>query len=167
VEASRWKIQPLAIISLIAGCLLGARTGWHLILVATYSIRGYSVDLWYVLIKALLFGLAVYLISVGLRRMRHTEEEWTKRPRIGWGKLLVGAFLIVSCLSNLLHPLANSFDKFKFEPSNERQERAMKATELLLNVFMPVVGVGLMISGIRARFKMPGADDATSNPHVR
>ena len=164
MEAKPWKIQPLAIISLIAGCLLGARTGWHLILVAVYSMRGYSMDLWYVLIKALVFCFAVHLISFGLHRMRQTKEEWTKTPRIGWGRLLVGAFLIISCLSSLLHPLPNSFDKFKFNPSNEVQERAMKATELLLNVFMPVVGASLIISGIRARFKKPTAVDATSKP---
>lgn len=164
MEAKAWRIQPLAIISLIAGCVLGARTGWHLILVAAYSMRGYSIDFWYVLIKALVFGFAVHLISVGLRRMRQTKEQRTKTPRIAWGRLLVGAFLIISCLSNLLHPLPNSFDQFKFKPSNERQERAMKGTELLLNVFMPVVGAGLIISGIRARFKKPTAADATPKP---
>ena len=80
------------------------------------------------------------------------------------GKASGGRILIISCLSNLLHPLPNSFDKFKFRPSNEVQETAMKATELLLNVFMPVVGAGLIISGSRARFKKPTAADATSKP---
>jgi hypothetical protein len=158
VEAKHWTTQLLAITSLIAGCLLGARTGWHLILVAAYSMRGYSIDFWYVLIKASLFGLAVHLISVGVRRIRGAKEGGTKTPKIGWGRVLVGTFLIFSCVDNLLHPVHN---RFEFKPSNEVQAAAMKSTELFLNRFMPVVGAGLIVSGIRARLRKPIEDDAS------
>jgi hypothetical protein len=158
VEAKQRAAQLLAIISLIAGGLLGTVTAWHLILVAAYSMRGRAIDFWYPLIQAWLLGLAAYLISVGLRRIRGTREGGTKTPRIGWGRVLVGTFLILSCVNNLLHPVHS---RFELKPSNETQAAAMKGTELFLNLFMPFVGAALIILGIRARFKKPIEDDAS------
>ena len=159
METKHRTTQLLAIIWLIAGCLLGALTGWHLILVAAYSMRGYSIDFWYPLNQAWLLGLAAYLISVGVRRIRGAKEGGTKTPKIGWGRVFVGTFLIFSCVGNLLHPVRN---RFEFKPSNEVQAAAMKSTELFLNLFMPVVGAGLIVSGIRARFRKPTEDNASS-----
>jgi hypothetical protein len=77
--------------------------------------------------------------------MPNSSQE-TKTTRSGVGKASGGAFLPRQTASSLTY----RFDKFNFKPSNAVEEKAMKGTEPLLNPFMPVVGAGLIISGLRA-----------------
>lgn len=155
MEAKHGTLRVLAIISLIAGCLLGTLTIWRLIVAAVHFMQGNSVSPWFLLIQMWFLGLTAYLIFFGLGRIRGATEDWEKTPKIGWGKVLLGAFLIISCLGNLLHAVPNKMEKYQFKPSNEREAEVMKNTELFLNLFMPFVGATLIVSGIRARFKKP------------
>jgi hypothetical protein len=160
VEAKQWTLRVLAIISLLAGCLLGAMTSWRLVVAAVYFVQGNSINPWYLLIQVWLSGLAAYLIFVGLRGIRGATEEWKKTPKIGWGKVLLGAYLIISCIANLLHAVPNRMGKYQFKPSNEREAEVMKNSEEFINFTLQFVGVALIVSGIRDRFKkstqMPG-----------
>src|SRR5215831_1414857 len=53
LEANQRTTQLLAIFLLIVGCLLGALTGWHWILVTVNFVRGYTIvsptlNVWFV-----------------------------------------------------------------------------------------------------------------------
>jgi hypothetical protein len=153
VEAKQWTLRTLAIISLLAGSLVGAMTSWRWVVTAVHFVQGNSINPWFLLIQVWLSGLAAYLIFVGLRRIRGATEEWKKIPKIGWGKVLLGAYLIISPLANLFHAVPNRMGKYQFKPSNESEAEVMKNTELFLNLFMPFVGAALIVAGIRDRFK--------------
>jgi hypothetical protein len=160
VEAKQWTLRILAIISLLAGSLVGAMTSWRWVVAAVHFVQGNSINPWFLLIQVWLSGLAAYLIFVGLRRIRGATEEWKNIPKIGWGKVLLGSYLIISPLANLFHAVPNSLGKFQLEPSNEIQAEAVKNWEQITNFTMPFVGAALIVAGIRDRFKkrtqMPG-----------
>ncbi len=155
MDAKHETLSVLAIISLIAGCLLGTLTIWRLIVAAVHFMQGNSISPWFLLIQMWFSGLTAYLIFFGLGRIRGATENWKKTPKIGWGKVLLGTFLIISCLGNLLHAVPNKMEKYQFKPSNEREAQVMKNTELFLNLLIPLGGAALMVSGVWARFKKP------------
>lgn len=149
VKAKLWKSKLLPITSLVAGCLLLVSASWHLILVASNLIHSYSVNLWYALLQTWFLGLAAYLISTGLPKIGEASAVGSNEtPRIAWGQILVGTFLIMSYSYNLLHP---SHSRFEFMASDEDVE---KFTKIFMYSFI-LVGATLIISGVRARFKKP------------
>jgi hypothetical protein len=155
VAAKQGTLRALAILSLIAGCLLGALTIWRLVVAAVHFMQGNSINPWFLLIQAWFLGLTAYLIFFGLGRIRRATKDWKKTPKIGWGKVLLGAFLIISCIANLLHTVPNRMGRFQFKPSNEREAEIMKKSEQITYLTLTFVGVVLIVSGIRARFKKP------------
>jgi hypothetical protein len=143
----------LGIIAIIGGSLLAAKVSWNLVRSAGYSLEGYRVDLWYLLFQIWFLAVGTYFISVGLRKYRvRREEEQTKKQRIRSGRVLAGAFLILSTINNRLHPVHS---RWELKPDNERQAAAMKATETFLTFFIPALGAGLIVAGVRAGITKP------------
>jgi hypothetical protein len=161
VKTKLWRSQLVPIASLVAGCVLVAVASWHLILFARHSAQGYAMDLWYPVLQTWFLGLATYLISTGLRKMRGENDvaadcaesgdpfqgARSETPRIGWGRILVGTFLIMSCY-DLFHPTHNWFE---LDPSDENVQ---KFTTIFTYAEI-LVGALLVASGVRARFIRP------------
>ena len=141
----------LGIVAIVGGSLLAAKVSWNLIRSAGYSMQGYIIDFWYVVIQVWFLALGIYFISVGLRKYRASKTgNQPKKQRIGWGKILIGAFLIISTINNRLYPVHN---RWELKPDNETQASAMKATQTFLTFLMPLLGAGLILAGLRAGFK--------------
>jgi hypothetical protein len=153
MQEKRLAGRLLGITAIVGGSLLAAKVSWNLIRSAGYSLEGYIIDFWYLLVQIWLLALGAYLISVGLRKYRASKTGCrTKEQRIGWGRILIGTFLIIGTINGRLHPVHS---RWEFKPDNETEASAMKATETFLTFFMPVLGAGLIAAGVRARFRKP------------
>jgi len=153
MQEKRMAGRLLGMMTIVGGSLLAAKVSWNLIRSAGYSLEGYIIDFWYLLVQVWLLALGSYFISVGLRKYRTSREgKLTFKQRIRWGRILIGTFLIISPINNLLHPVHS---RWEFKPDNETEASTMKATETFLNFLMPFLGAGLIAAGVRARFRKP------------
>jgi hypothetical protein len=153
MQEKRMAGRLLGIMAIVGGSLLVGKVSWNLIRSAGYSLEGYIIDFWYLLVQIWLLALGSYFISIGLRKYRASKTgKQTKKQRIGWGRILIGSFLMISTINNRLHPVHN---RWELKPDNEAQASAMKATETFLTFFMPVLGAWLIFAGVRAGFKKP------------
>jgi len=153
MQEKRMAGRLLGMMTIVGGSLLAAKVSWNLIRSAGYSLEGYVVDFWYLLVQIWLLALGAYFISVGLRKYQASRDgKQTFKRTIGWGRILIGTLLIISPINNRLHPVHS---RWKFKPDNETEASAMKATETFLNFLMPFLGAGLIAAGVRVRFRKP------------
>jgi ABC-type multidrug transport system fused ATPase/permease subunit len=150
------------IVALIFGFLFGALSTWNLIDIANAITVNHVFDIWFVIGRFWIFGLAIYLIFVGLHKTSiYNPVSHSTISRIGWGRVIVGTYLIYSALLNHFRPVPNGIPML--QPSNETQAMAMKATENVLNVLMPLLGAYLAVAGVRKGFKQSDKVDPNTN----
>lgn len=85
--------------------------------------------------------MSVYFCRVGLRMIRSSPRRTN-----GWGRLLVGIFLLFAAANDVFELVPNQHSLL--QPSNAAEAEGMKAA-LIATV---IVGICLLISGARARF---------------
>jgi len=155
------------IVALIFGFLFGALGTWNLIDIANGITVNHVFDIWFVIGRFWIFGLAVYLIFVGLRKISiHNPVSHSTISRIGWGRVIVGTYLIYSTLLNHFRSVPNGIPML--QPSNETRAMAMKATDNVLTVLIPLLGAYLAVAGVRKGFKQsdkvePNIDSASES----
>jgi hypothetical protein len=163
------KSSLLAIVALVFGFLFGALGAWHLIDVANEFIQSRTINVWFLIAQIWPFAMAVYLVFVGVRKLSTagTDAE-SAIAKIGWGRVIVGTYLIVSSVVTHYRPDSN---RPLLKPSNEMQAMAMNATQDILTICFPVLGAILAAAGVRKGFKqeeggnpnMTGAPKRASN----
>ena len=165
MSAKRLVVQLLGILALICGGLLGIlelRTAYFML---GSTILGNPPNFFVRMSQAWFWGLAAYLISIGLRGVRWEGNKIEARvAKVKWGRVLLGSFLILCSavsISNYFHPDPN---KLMFKPSNETEAAAMKVTQVVLIFLLPIPGVWLVASGIRAQSEIPA--DATNTARI-
>src|ERR1700733_5464334 len=122
-------------VALVAGGLLNLAVLWGLI------IRR-PTDVWALANILLVAALGAYLMLVGIRTGR--KKGIPVVPGIGWGRVLLGTWLIFGQLQQRLHPAPNLL-----KPSNETQATAMNA----VGVGFLFLGAWLIFLGIRAGYR--------------
>ena len=107
-----------------------------------YVFWGESGAIWKVVGQAFFLLLAAYLIFAGVRGIEYGTAK--PRTRYGWGRILVGSWLIYAAAQNHFHP-----DPNRLKPSNEAEALGM----WLAAVVFVVIAILLIVSGLRARRK--------------
>ena len=122
---------------------IAAGGGAFLLLVAL--VRRHPWNIWMVGGDILFGSTAAYLVYRGVLAARGMDYSKRAGPRFGWGRLLVGSWIL---LSNTFGRVSAPLNTLK--PSNETQAVAMKTTEGML-----LLGAGCLIvwgiaNGIRS-----------------
>jgi hypothetical protein len=155
------------IVALVFGFLFGAIGILQAFRIVYDFVLNSPLDIWLVAGQIWIFGLAIYLIFVGLRKpSRANIAQQTTMSRIGWGRVLIGTFVAYATLMGHFRPSPN---RYQLEPSNETQAEAMKAMEVFLTVSVPIAGIILAAVGVRKGFKQldkPDPDVDTASPNA-
>jgi hypothetical protein len=128
--------RALAILS-IFGCLC------ELLMLAAL-IGGRMADILTLVSDFMLLATGAYFLWIGIRALRSAEVLQGECGGFGWGRILIGCWIVFSNLNNRYHPAPNLLHS-----SNETQAVAMKATEMAI-----LCGtVGLIVWGIAIGFR--------------
>ena len=101
-------------------------------------------NIWSFATFVLLAFISVYLVCSGLRMV---SPGVIKPSRFGWGKVILGLWILNGALeSNYAPPADGPLPLFK--PSNPTQAVSMKVTA----IFISLIGLYLIFRGIRAGF---------------
>jgi hypothetical protein len=137
----RRGLQILGVLAVVAGGGIG------LLLIRAF-IAGKFGRLWIVVGDLLLLALVAYLIFNGIRLVSIGEGMPRPKTRFGWGKMLVGSWIIYSAAGDYFHFIPKGPIK-TLEPSNATQASAMHATQIAV-----LIGcVFLIISGFWQGFR--------------
>jgi hypothetical protein len=150
----------LGSVALVFGFLFGALGTWGAYRIAFDFALAAPFDIWRVAAHVWFFGMAIYLIFVGHRKLSTASSSpRSTMSRIGWGRVLTGTFVAYITLMTHFNPPHN---RYELKPSNETQAKAMKGTEAILTVSVPIAGIILAAWGLRSGFKPP----ANAEPNV-
>jgi hypothetical protein len=101
-------------------------------------------DFWTLVSDVLLLATGAYFLWIGIRALRSAEVSKAESGGFGWGRILIGCWIVFSNLNGRYHPAPNLL-----QASNETQAIAMKATEIAI-----LCGaVGLILWGIAIGFR--------------
>jgi hypothetical protein len=151
------KSNALAIVALVFGFLFGAFGTWHLIDIANGYMQSHTLNVWFLIAQIWPFAMAVYLVFVGSRKLSSASSDAQSTiAKIGWGRVIVGTYLIFSTLVTHYRPDPNGP---VLEPSNQTQAVAMNVTQGFLTICVPIVGFILAVAGLRRGFKQSESSD--------
>ena len=121
---------------LLLGCICLLLGAWAAMTAIRFGLSLKEFSYWDVadIIRFLL--VAIYFFWAGARSLRHASEEVPK-PRIGWGKLLLGSILIYVEIKQQLLPASN-----RYHADNEAQTAGM----LFARILLYLAGVALIIA---------------------
>jgi membrane protease YdiL (CAAX protease family) len=118
-------------------------------------VLGRIGDFWQVGIVVLLAALSAYLIYSGLRLI---NPQRFKPPKFGWGKIILGSFLLFGQVGSHYHPSEGPLPLFR--PSNPTQAASMRATSVVIDL----VCVYLIFRGVWQGFSRREPQPNTQPP---
>lgn len=102
-------------------------------------------------------SVSIYLIFAGLRMI---APDRVKRFRFGWGRILLGLWMLLGQLAQYLH-LNRQGPIPLFEPSNATQAIAMQFTGVVMVLFAVCLIAWGMWTGFSARKPKANTDPTT------
>ncbi len=129
VNAMR-RNHVLGAVGVLAGCLVA-------VLVLRGIIFCMITDIWTAIHYVLIAATAVFLVYVGMRGIRYGQSP-KPSPKLRWGRLLLGVWLIFLPARSHFQPAT-----MLFPPSNEGEAEGMIAADLVVSI----AGVVLIVWG--------------------
>lgn len=146
--ARRRAIQILGWISVIAGYVFALGLVRGIFIGFTRGFGGHPNPYWVVIAYLLFFAMAAYLFAVGRRAIWLAKGLPRSSPRLGWGRILLGAFLIFAFATTQFHLLPSTVVRH-----HKDQARAGSTTRNVVAVTFYIIGGYLIVSGISRPFR--------------
>lgn len=127
------------------GLMLGAWTGMWNVRAVFYALRAQYFAPWFMADTVLRIAAAVFFIWIGARSIRRAGEE-VPRPRIGWGRLLLGVVFIYVQIKGHFAPAPNVL-----QPDNAGERVGMQAVSAIIWI----VGVALILAAFSKKPPQP------------
>ena len=137
MDAKHRGIQILGYLALVAGCGLG-------LLLIYVLIVGHISNFWIFVGDLLLAAVAAYLIYIGRRAVSMAKGQPRPEARFGWGRIVLGAWLLFSEANTQFHFLSTRNFVKPLEYSNPTQAAAGNATGIAIGIaciFMIIWGI--------------------------
>lgn len=149
IKRSKWKGYSAAFFA----CLIALPVLWNWLASVQWVMKGIWPDPWVIAGQFWRSAFIVYFALVAHKHLASSPHtgDW---PKAGWGRIVLGAWLLFSALQQQLHP---THSPYEMKPSNDAEAAGMLATRTVL---MPGLGVGLLAWGIARAFS---TDDQPSD----
>ncbi len=146
--------QLLGIVVLLVGCVLLLASLRRLLHISEFWKTGNpGLILWNVAGFVVLIAVGVYCFLSALRLL---NSRLVKKPRFGWGRIVLGSFMLYVQIGSDLH-LVPDGPVPTFKPSNPAEAATMKMTGIALCFAFAYV----IYRGIRVGFARPESPEST------
>jgi hypothetical protein len=125
MKTNRLAKQLFGIVVLLVGCVLLLASLGRLPYIAHFWAAGnLGLILWNVAGLVLFPSLGVYCVCAGLRLL---NPQLIKKPRFGWGRIVIGSFMLYVQVGSDLHFIPDG-PVPTLKPSNPTQATSMRMT---------------------------------------
>lgn len=152
--------KPLHLFLGIVLIFLGALFGLIVAKVTFNLIRnpGSFSNPWLIGEQVLRIGLGAFCVWIGSREFQRATGQDVKMPRVRWGRMLAGTWLLFSSLESHIAPSPNAL-----RADNESQAAGM----LIATISMVVAGLWLIASSLKPSKSQPLEAISQSNSAQR
>jgi hypothetical protein len=143
LRKAKWK----GYVALVLGFFAGIITIWNWIILVEQATRGVFPDFWFGCLQVLRVASVGYFAFIAHRHLSNAPVAESRWQRMGWGKILLGAWISYSSIQQELHPIHH---RYEMKPSNDAQAAGMDAARY---VILPGLAIGLLGWGIGPAFR--------------
>src|SRR5271166_2747741 len=159
MNTNRLAKQLFGIVVPLTGCVLLLASLRRMFYISHLWTTGSpGLNLWNVVGLFLFPSLGVYCVGAGLRLL---NPQLIKKPRFGWGRIVIGLFMLYVQVGSELH-FAPDGPVPTFKPSNPTQATSMKIT----GIAFCLIFIYVIYRGIRAGFTRPEPLAVVHEPQI-